>query len=327
MQYNSEVRMIHTRRHFTVIEMLFCVAIIAILFSLLMPAYSESRAKARFVRWLQFNKQCSTDPTCVVNLNFQEGEGTVLVNSAQAHEAEGFNATDYNGIVKGDCEWGRGRWWRGKKALQFDGASTYVEIPEIEHINFDRADDFTVVIWVKFDRLRKWDGVFGKCYMRDKTSGYAQYDMYFDGTVYNDREAAGQFEVDVGSVCVGFDDVGEDGEKIIKLDTTSWFQLTLRNKVVDGEQKVNVFFNGVKLKSRGTNFVVYAQGKCAARLALGCIRWLVTKYNRETKTYEPTKDGKLSNFFKGKIDEFLIYSRALTDSEIKAHYVMGAEHL
>jgi hypothetical protein len=314
-------------RHFTIIELLLSIVIIAILFAIIMPGFGESRAKARFVRWVQFNKQCSADPACVINLNFQEGEGDTLENSAKGHEAEGFNAEDYNGIVQGDYEWGQGRWWKGKKALQFDGASTFVEFPEIKHIDFDRDDDFTIIIWVKFDRLRKWDGVFGKCYMRDATSGFAQYDMYFDGTVYDDKAAAGQFEVDVASVCVGFDDVGENGEKNILLDTTSWFQLTLRNQMVGDEQQVNVFFNGIKLKSRGTNFVVYEHGKCAARLGIGAIRWLVTSYNPETRQNEPTRNGRLGNFFKGKVDEFLVYNRALTDSEINAHHEMGAEHL
>ena len=312
---------------FTIIELLFCIVIIAILFAILLPSLAESRAKARFVRWSQFNKQCSTDPACVINLDFQEGEGNFLNNSAQGHEAEGFDPRDYSGIIKGDYDWVQGRWWKGKKALQFDGYSTYVEFPEIKHINFDREDNFTIIIWVKFDRLRKWDGVFGKCYMKDANSGYAQYDMYFDGTVYNDKEASGQFEVDVASVCVGFDDVGESGEKNIKLDTKSWFQLSLRNQMVDGKQEVNVFFNGIKLKSRGTNFVVYEKGKCNARLALGCIRWLVKEYNPNTGKREPSKDGRLGNFFKGKMDEFLVYNRALTDNEIKAYHTMGAEHL
>lgn len=316
----------YKRRHFTVIELLVSLTIIAILFAMLMPSLSDSQKRARFIRWVQFNKHCSTDPACVINLNFQEGHGTILRNSALAHEAEGFNADNYKGIIQGDYEWGQGRWWKGKKALQFDGTSTYVEISDVKHIDFDRDDNFTVIIWVKFDRLRKWDGVFGKCYMRNAAEGYAQYDMYFDGTIYNDREAAGQFEVDVASICVGFDDVGEEGEKIILLNTVNWFQLTLRNKIVDDQQIVNVFFNGIKLKSRGTNFVIYEKGKCTARLAIGCLRWLVTEYNPETRTREPTKDGRMDNFFKGKIDEFLVYSRALTDSEIKANYAMGAEY-
>lgn len=78
--------------HFTIIELLFAIAIIAILAALLLPGLIESKGRARFVRWLQFNKQCSADPACVINLNFQEGEGGILTNSAQGYEAEGFNA-------------------------------------------------------------------------------------------------------------------------------------------------------------------------------------------------------------------------------------------
>ncbi|MFA6714162.1 MAG: hypothetical protein WCS27_02240 [Victivallaceae bacterium] len=317
--------MSYKRRYFTIIELLLAVVIISILFAMLLPAFSESRRRARFVRWLQFNKQCSTDPACVINLNFQEGEGETLVNSAKGHEAEGFNAAEYNGVVKGDYEWGQGRWWRGKRALQFDGASTYVEFPEYKYINFDITDDFTIMVWVKFDRLRRWDGVFSKSYWYSPPDGYAQYDLYFDGTAYNDRQASGQFEVDVGSTCIGFDDASEEGQKNITLDTENWFQLTLRNKVVGNDREVNVFFNDFKLKSRGTNFWVSDKTTCAACLALGCIRWLVKE--NSGKSWKASKKGRLSNFFKGKIDEFLIYRRALSDNEIRAHHEMGAEYL
>ena len=44
---------------FTFIELLVSVAIIAILFSMIVSAFNESREKARFARWLSFN---SNDP-------------------------------------------------------------------------------------------------------------------------------------------------------------------------------------------------------------------------------------------------------------------------
>jgi hypothetical protein len=319
--------MFFSRRNFTVIEILFVVVIIAILLAILLPALMTSTAKARFVRWQQFNKQCSTDPACVINLNFQEGKGTELKNSAQGHQVESFRASDYNGIIKGDYEWGQGRWWKGKKALCFNGIDTYVEFPHVKHIDFGNGDDFTIIVWVKFDELRKWDGIFSKSYWSSPPHGYAQYDMYFDGTTYSDKTATGQFEVDVSCKCIGFDDVGENGEKNITLDTKNWFQLTLRNKFIGEKQQVNVFFNGIKLASRDTNFFVSSKDECAACLVIGSIRWLVRKHNPDTGKSEPTKEGELGNFFKGKIDEFLIYNRALTDSEIRAHHTMGAEHL
>ena len=312
--------MIYNRRHFTIIELLFAIAIIAILSAMLMPSFTESRARARYVRWLHFNKQCSTDPTCVVNLNFQDGEGDILKNSAKGHEGENFNADNYNGIIKGDYSWARGRWWKGKKAIQLDGVSTYIEIPGIEHVNFDGSDNFTIIIWVKFDRLDNWNGIFGKCYMRNSTSGFAQYAVYYKGTKASPKLAAGQFELDVGNESVDFDDVNAftSGGYVNSLN---WFQLVLRNRVVNEKQEVHLFLNGTKLKSDHISTKGFKTYKCEARLAIGCIRWLVLENNTATN------NGKPDNFLKGKIDEFLIYSRDLSDNEIKAHYTMGAEHL
>ena len=321
-----------TRYNFTVVELLVSITIIAILFAILLPNMSESQGRARFVRWVQFNKQCSADPACVVNLNFQEGEGGILTNSAQGYEGEGFNAEDYNGIAKGDYTWGQGRWWKGKKALQFDGVSTLIEFEKQEALDFDENEGFTIIIWVKFDRFRRWDGLFAKSWMAG-TAGWSQYDLYYDGTEYTDKDAKGQFEVDIHRTCVGYDDVviNEDGSKTgnITLDTKHWFMLTLRNKIVadgkgtggsDKNNVVDTFFNGKRLACRATNNSISSHKNCEANLIIGALRFLVMQNG------VPTKNGRISNFFKGKVDEFLIYRRTLTNNEIKAHYEMGAEY-
>lgn len=318
--------MIYKRRHFTIIEMLLAIAIIAILSAILLPGFSESRARARFVRWLQFNKQCSTDPTCVINLNFQEGEGGILTNSAQGHEAEGFNASEYNGNVIGDYEWGSGRWWKGKNALQLDGSSTFIEFPGTEHVNFAGENDFTVMISLKFDRLNKWDGIFGKCYMRNAVNGYPQYALYFDNSDNANKKDSKMFQMDIGRTSVSFDDVSVDGRKVMPINSKTWYQLVMRNKVVDGKQVVDVFINGVKLQSTYKNTGTGQADRDEARLAVGCIRWLVKDNGNSNDAENRAPEGKPDNFLKGKIDEFLVYNRALTDNEIKAHYQMGAEH-
>jgi hypothetical protein len=290
--------------------------------SLLFPTFYECKSKARFARWLAFNRQCSNDPACVINFNFQEGSGEIVKNSAIGCEAKKFDAKDYLGIIKGDYEWEQGRWWKGKKALQFNGVNTYIDIDKIDAINFDHKDDFTILVWVKFDRLRKWDGLFSKSYIYyPPEEGHAQYDLYYDGTAYTSKTGTGQFEVDVCRKCVGFDDVTEDGQKNITLDTEHWFHLVLRNRYIDDQQKIDVFFNGHSLVHRKTNFWVSKYTKCPARLAIGAIR---ARVNDSSGT--STIDGKMMYFFKGKIDEFLVYRRALSNSEIMGHYKMGEEH-
>jgi len=309
--------MIYYRRHFTVIELLMAVAIIAILTAMLMPSFKESRDRARYVRWLHFNKQCSTDPTCVINLNFQDGEGDILKNSAKGHEGENFDAHDYNGIIKGDYEWSSGRWRKGKKAIQFDGASTYIEFDNIEHVDFNGSKDFTVIVWVKFDVLNKWDGIFGKCYMRNAVNGYPQYALYYDGSKTGKNKPQGKFSAEIGEHRVDYENNDESGSQEIKIDTDNWYQLALRNKVVDDQQRLDLFLNGVKLKSDHISNRGFNKYKSEARLAIGCIRWLLVHDDK------PSSNGKPDNFLKGKIDEFLLYSRALTNNEITGHYVMG----
>ena len=82
------------RRNYTILELLFVISCIIILLSMLLPAFNESREKTRFVRWIGFNKQCSDDPSCVINFNFQEGQGSILANSAAGHENNKFNVKD-----------------------------------------------------------------------------------------------------------------------------------------------------------------------------------------------------------------------------------------
>lgn len=316
--------MLYKKRHFTVIEMLVSITVLAILASILMPSLVESRDRARFARWVQFNKQCSTDPTCVVNLNFQEGENGFLANSAQGYEAEGFNADDYKGVIRGDYQWGQGRWSKYKKALQLDGVSTYFEFLTSEHLNFTSTKGFTFMISMKLDYLNKWDGIFGKCYMRNAVNGTPQYVMYYDSTQFGAQSSTKLFHMDIGNVSATFANTDANGLTIKPLNNMDWIHFVLRNKVTDDTQQLDLFINGVKLKGTYSNLSTGNQVLEKANLAIGCIRWLVLN-NRDKNA--PAPNGKPDNFLKGKIDELLIYNRALSDAEINAHYRMGAENL
>ncbi|MBU8902329.1 MAG: hypothetical protein KOO69_06290 [Victivallales bacterium] len=264
--------MSNSRRYFTVLELLVSITIIAIIAALLLPGLSESQKRARFVRWLHVNKQCSADPACVVNLNFQEGEGGSLTNSAKGHAAEGFDASDYSGVIKGDFEWGQGRWMKSKKALQLDGESTYIEFPNNKFLDFAGENDFTVMISIKFDTLTKWDGIFGKCYMRNSASGFPQYALYFDDA-NGDNNSTKLFQIDIGTTSVLFSREDENGNEIKNIDDSAWTHLVMRNKIVGGNQVVDLFINGIKLKSTYKNNGPGKKEREQANLAIGCIRW------------------------------------------------------
>lgn len=293
-----------SRCNFTIIELLVSVAIIAILFSLLMPAFSESREKARFTRWLQFNKQCSNDPTCVINLNFQD-DGAVLKNSALAHEDEGFNVTDYQGVINGDYEWGCGRWNKGKKAVIFDGMSTYIEFSKSMSLDFDYTRDFTIIAWVKVDSTSDpVVAVCGKSYTRT-----VDYYMTLDTDAFKSTSGNAKLgQVRITESEQAFRCQNQD-RKYVSMDFSTWYQICMRNKVVNGTQEIQMFINDIKLRKSWDATRTNAS-ECTSPLTIG------SRYNW----------GRQTSFFKGKMDEFLVYSRALSDKEIKAHYLMGDVH-
>ncbi len=325
------------RRNYTIVEILFVISLIIIIISMVMPAFRESREKARFARWLGFNKQCSSDPACVINFNFQEGKGSTLTNSAAGNENVKFMAKDYYGTVKGsnflvkNGDWVTGRWWKGKRALHFDG-TTIVEIANIDAINFGEQDDYTIIVWLKFDLLNQWATPFSKSY----AANYAQYDLYYDSTSYPATQTtpaySALFEVDVCRTCVGYDNMYRNSKGTlspsVQIDTNHWFMIALRNKAAKSSASsppnsvnnhvVDVFWNGYLLNgSRATNNADATGTLCNAKLILGAMRFWAG---------QNSGDGSLGCFFNGRMDEFLVFKRALQDSEIRGHYMMGQEH-
>lgn len=310
----------YKKNFFTIIELLLSVSIIAMLTATLMPSLTESRQRARFVRWLQFNKQCSNDTSCVVNLNFQDGAGDIIKNSAIGYEAEGYSAKGYDGVIQGDYQWTSGRWTSNKRALQFDGESTFFEILDSEHVNFSGKSGFTFIVSLQFDTLSKFDGIFGKCYMRNSVNGTPQYVVYYDNTQFGSQNSTKLFHMDIGDVSATFENLDQNGNEV-KIDN-GWVHFVLRHEVTAEGQLIDVFINGAKLKGTCRNLGSGSEVVEEANLAIGCIRWLVLS-NRDK--HDPAQYGKPDNFIKGRMDELLIYNRALSNAEIMAHYEMGAD--
>lgn len=306
--------MSRSKYNFTIIELLVSVAIIAILFSMLMPAFNESREKARFARWLQFNKQCSNDPKCVINLNFQDDANNTLKNSALGYEEEGFSANDYNGVIKNNYELVQGRWKKGKKAILFDGMSTCIEFPKSKYVDFDSTKDFTIIAWVKFNFPSNTtiNTIFSQTYKNIKTTGY---NLYFIKNEPNPTARVKMLTAETGTSIVRFNNMDKDRNIYIKLDSESWFQVVMRSKVANNKQEVHAFVNGIELNVRNSAVDATRINKSTAKLALGCMR------RRKANGKDVRR-----NFFKGKMDEFMVYSRALSNKEIKNHYEMGNVH-
>ncbi len=334
---------------FTLVEILIAIAIVAILLAITFPATNRAVNRAKFTRWYAFNRQCSNDPACVINFNFQEANGNILNNTCSGSEVEGFKIEKYTGYLRNknggnhNFKWIKsgGRWGKYgyKNALQFNGADTYVEIPSTAGVDFTPENDFTVLCWLKFDKLEAGDCPFSKSLWGTEIDAAAQYDLYYNPEVGSYGQ--GSFDVDVFTTCGTWDKTKVDFNK------QGWVHLALRycfnGKDVDGkvEGKIDVFINGQVLgpwqdttnenpnTATATGWKVCTERGLNVPLILGAAGCYTKYWN--TPAYDPTKAGLLSNemmlkfFFKGKMDEFLLYKKALSDTAILGHYDMGKE--
>lgn len=335
------------RLRFSLVEILIAMVIVIMLIALFLPMMQKAKAKAKFTRWLAFNRNASNDPNCIVNFNFQEGNGDILGNTALGADIEKFNGKDYQGYLKRygstlphQFQWIKsgGRWGNYKHALQFNGTNTYVQIPGTIGVDFSPEDDFTVMCWAKFDKIGLGDCPFSKSLWGTSSDAACQFDLY--SNPYAGSFGQGSFDVDVFTTCASW--VNTD----VDFEAKGWVHLALRYESgkanpITGELSglVTTFINGqplgdyIETTNENPNTGVATSWAPCRDLGVPLVLGAAGCYRKywSPSTYDKTKPGVLSNelmlrfFFKGQMDEFLVYKRALSDGEIRGHYDMGKE--
>jgi len=346
----NTARAFSARRHrqlFSLAEILIAMVMVVMLIAIFLPMLQRAKAKAKFTRWLAFNRSCSNDPYCVINFNFQDAGSNILNNSAQGADVEKFNTKDYQGYLRRygstlphQFQWIKsgGRWGRYKHALQFNGSNTYIEIPGTIGVNFTPQDNFTVLCWVKFDKLSLGDCPFSKSLWGTASDAAAQFDLY--SNPYSGSFGQGSFDVDVFTTCATWLDTD------VNFEAKGWVHLALRYEEIsrdpvtgESEGRVMTFINGqplgdyIETTEENPHTGVATSWTPCRDLGVPLVLGAAGCYRKywSPSTYDKTKPGVLSNewmlrfFFKGRMDEFMVYKRALSDREIRAHYDMGKE--
>jgi len=301
------------------VEMLLVVSIIGILVGMTFPAISMARERAKYMRAIAFNAQINRDPDALINYNFEAPDYTVkykgryraaLYNGAAGCVANGYNPTDYSGIlmnmsyvnpntnpVQSSPEWvsGGGR-WKFKNALLFNGTTDYVFIPGTYNTNFDPSkDDFSVAMWVKFNVFSGDQYLFGKS--RALTGNNSQYNV----NIRANRRIR---------TCFG----GKNKAWTSPLpEVRMWYHVAVVNRA---GKAVECYLNG---KLMGPTAVSVPSNKMIqAFMNIGA-------YSNNGKNPFEASAG-MRNYFNGFMDEFVMYNRALSAKEIEGHYKMGTPY-
>ena len=204
--------------------------------------------------------------------------------------------------------------------------------PQRDALDFTPLDNFTVIAWMKFgdengnlSGLNNYQCVFARCnwgvegVVDPQASGFstAQFDLYTD--IKSSGTKKGSFDVDVFTLCPGYD------EDSVDFKDANWKQVALRYMyppppVKAGQstadavyRSVDVFYNGQLQTGKRATYNTTANGSRTSGVTiLGAAR---TTYG----------GGNYSFPFEGLMDEFMIFKKALPDTEIKGEYLMGIE--
>ena len=239
----------------------------------------------RYEQWQFASAQLNQDPSLVVRLDFEDTGSSdwTLRNLAE------LNRSVPEATLVG-CQPGEGR-WRGKQALEFQSVNDRVRLAVPGEF-----DSLTLSAWVRVSGL---DRQFNSLFMCDGfESGTIHWLIRNDGvlglTVFGPKP--GDSQITASPPLVALDKLG------------MWLHLAV---VVDGKAgRVTHYVNGVPASQHGL--------KLGPPFRIGPAE--LGNWNARSG---PTPAPNLVRNLSGALDEFALFSRALTDAEIHELYAKG----
>lgn len=246
---------------------------------------SSDTAVLQHEQWRAANSRLDRDSSLLIHFDFESGgpPDWRLPNASQRRDA----ATDATVI---GCEWTQGR-WPDKRALEFRGVS--------DRIRLDIAGEYESLTFVAWVRVQGLDRQINSLFMSDGFDvGTVHWSIRDDGvmalTAIGPRP--GDFQILTTPPVVTLEELG------------LWLHLAVS---IDGlGQRVIQYVNGSQVSNKPL--------KNSQRFRLG-----VAEIGNWNARGFPSDDPFHIRNFSGAMDEFCIFSRALTVDEIRALHTSG----
>jgi parallel beta-helix repeat protein len=227
--------------------------------------------------WIQDELEPPPLEGIVSHWRLDEGSGTIAHDSVGSNHGTIYEATWTDGVLGG--------------ALDFDGVSDYIDVPDSESLRFTQNDSFSISCWAM---PVVGDGGRIVCKMR-KTSatGVFGYETLWQPTL-------SAFEFSAESSRRGYTPVRTSNGSA---PAGNWYHFT----AVYSNKSITLYLNG---QPAGAGTFAYNAGSTTPdkNLSIG------------VRSY----DSKMENYFKGRIDDVRIYGRALSSPEVEQLYQVGS---
>jgi prepilin-type N-terminal cleavage/methylation domain-containing protein len=272
---------------FTLIELLVVLSIVAVLAALVAPAFSRSRKRAKYTRWLAYTNNLRSDSKLIGQWNFVNKNKNLILNDAQGLDEPGYNSKLCNAEIHNIAISETNGRWNKRAAYFFGQASTYLKVNDGDTF-YAQNQNMTIIVWFN-------------------TNNYRRSILIQKGDRVNRQPG---WKIALRGRKVFFFYNSEKGRLKYRFRSESTYALNKWNMVamvIDNENHIVTGYLNTEKSFQARNPTNDSE------------RALV---KAEMYIGRKKRNGQ---YYRGFIDEIEIFRRALSEKEIKAFYEMGSE--